>query len=856
MDVINDICSQAKEFIQALFKIYLEDRDFERLISMFHEDISWFGTGEGEVCHNYGDALRLLKEEKNAWDGYFKIIDQNYEFVPIDADCCLVYGEIKMAEDGLKTFLLDMDSRFSMICKRTENGIKLYHAHFSVPNQAQKEGEFVHKSLVEDYNLKLEETLQERTTMLKEKMNELESLTNNICGGVKVCKMDENATISFLSKGFFELTGYSQEEIIDLFDGLYIPFVYEPDRIIVKNTLHDLIENKGIYSIEYRLVHKDNRIIWVLDKGNLIIENHDEVNVQSILTDITARKEQEEELKISKKRYEIAMNVTEVTMFEYNVLTKDLIFFDDVSSMYNVENVVKNGPQQLIDQGSILPQSVPAYLEMYRKIHEGAPTASCFLCTKDKCGTINDYELTLTNIFNDDGKPIRSIGVRKNIEQIKNLQREKKFGKTLVSGKLYIYEADVTNNTVIYLHPSWKERFHLTETNTFDEVKHKVLEAIAPEHRQLLITNQSYDFIKNKFEHNESLILFTYKRETDNGNFEWHEAIVNIIRDDITKALCIRFYSTNIHKNKLKEQRALEEQYLYKSMLQQSSVAYEVNVTQDLAISGHEKWEQSFGIQKTNNYSEMILEFSKKAVHPKDRLKFEEFFKRDNVLYIYNNGERKMSFQYRKLVLKDEYKWVCCMFHLYEDPESGDIKGFSYVNNIDEQKKEELILKYNAEHDMMTDSYNKVVTEEKIEDYLSRTESKNNIQAFFMIDIDYFKQINDNFGHYFGDKILEMIAKRIKNTFRDKDIIGRLGGDEFCVFAKDLSSEYIIREKAQRLCEILSRDYFIDKKLCRISASIGVAIYPIHGSSYEELYKHADNCLYIAKRNGRNQYYL
>ncbi len=124
----------------------------------------------------------------------------------------------------------------------------------------------------------------------------------------------------------------------------------------------------------------------------------------------------------------------------------------------------------------------------------------------------------------------------------------------------------------------------------------------------------------------------------------------------------------------------------------------------------------------------------------------------------------------------------------------------------------------------------------------------------FIVDIDDFKSVNDNLGHYFGDLVLGEVANNLRSKFRDEDIVGRIGGDEFIVFMQNISDEATITDKAEKISAAFNNTYSGKNNTYKISGSIGIARYPIDGNSYEELYKAADKALYQSKLAGKDCY--
>ena len=157
-----------------------------------------------------------------------------------------------------------------------------------------------------------------------------------------------------------------------------------------------------------------------------------------------------------------------------------------------------------------------------------------------------------------------------------------------------------------------------------------------------------------------------------------------------------------------------------------------------------------------------------------------------------------------------------------------------------------------AERDMMTGVFNKTSATNIIENELRI--SNDATHALFIIDIDNFKGINDNLGHAIGDKVLIDTAKIISGIFRDADIVSRFGGDEFVVFATHIKDMGFVNKKAAELCSALHLGYGEGENKQSISSSIGIACYPAHGHTYDELFEHADQALYKVKEKGKNGY--
>ncbi len=172
------------------------------------------------------------------------------------------------------------------------------------------------------------------------------------------------------------------------------------------------------------------------------------------------------------------------------------------------------------------------------------------------------------------------------------------------------------------------------------------------------------------------------------------------------------------------------------------------------------------------------------------------------------------------------------------------------ISDIHEQKK----LEERSKIDLLTGCYNKISAENIASEKLLKLNE--GVHALFIIDVDNFKAINDNLGHFFGDQVLKEVSADLKSFFRTHDVIARIGGDEFVVFMENVPSKKVLEAKANSILEAFSKTYVDDYAEYSISGSIGIALYPDAGMKYEDLYKAADKALYKSKQQGKNCYVI
>jgi diguanylate cyclase (GGDEF)-like protein len=165
-----------------------------------------------------------------------------------------------------------------------------------------------------------------------------------------------------------------------------------------------------------------------------------------------------------------------------------------------------------------------------------------------------------------------------------------------------------------------------------------------------------------------------------------------------------------------------------------------------------------------------------------------------------------------------------------------------------------LLLQHQAEHDALTSLPNRVLFIDRLHQAIKIGNRKDEKIAVLFLDLDRFKEVNDSFGHDFGDKLLKVVSKEIKSVLRESDSIARLGGDEFSILLDRIKNEDAIIDIIQKIMHTFKEPFTIKNHKFFITCSIGIAVYPINGETPDELLKNADAAMYKAKDDGRNTY--
>ncbi len=198
--------------------------------------------------------------------------------------------------------------------------------------------------------------------------------------------------------------------------------------------------------------------------------------------------------------------------------------------------------------------------------------------------------------------------------------------------------------------------------------------------------------------------------------------------------------------------------------------------------------------------------------------------------------------------------WVLTTKVPLEDRRGQIIGTMGIAHNITDRKQAEARVQYMALHDSLTGLPNRVLLEDRLAQAIALARRNQMSVGVLMLDLDRFKSVNDSFGHYVGDRLLEAVSVRLQACLRESDTIARLGGDEFVIGISMVTANHDVDTVAQKVLATLGEPFEIESHTLQISASVGISMYPANGENPEALLQFADAAMYEAKKNGRDIY--
>ena len=269
---------------------------------------------------------------------------------------------------------------------------------------------------------------------------------------------------------------------------------------------------------------------------------------------------------------------------------------------------------------------------------------------------------------------------------------------------------------------------------------------------------------------------------------------------------------------------------------------YDVREKKVTTISGNSS---HYHVSKGNESGQKYLILD--DLHPEDRAAFVECCRG---LY----GCSESGYMEARIMVDKEYRWISLTTRVLRNRVGEIVSVIGKISDINAQKKEELRLQAQAMQDSMTGLLNRAAFQEQSEKLLELAEQmEDKTPAMLIVDIDKFKQINDNYGHLYGDTVIVSMADALRTVFGEEAAIGRFGGDEFTVLLLHADKDQL-EDKILKLREVYSKDIAEAEDGHKVTCSVGASRYGVDGTTVEELMKSADSALYYIKENGRDGY--
>lgn len=449
------------------------------------------------------------------------------------------------------------------------------------------------------------------------------------------------------------------------------------------------------------------------------------------------------------------------------------------------------------------------------------------------------------------GNPIGYINVSTDVRELMEVQRQLKISQeryeiALQQARTALWEYDIREHTIQRID---NVRGQFSEIFPNEGVIEGVPDALIAQGILFEDSIREIEVMYNKLKEGYKKVSGQLHMRNRNGEERWVEIRCTTIFNEAGRAI----KAIGISKD-ISEQKRLESSYQNERKLQEIMNAgflsvFEINVTQNRMILIDKEAAAKLSSPPEEGVYDEILQAALSKIHPDFQKKVYEKMNCRALHLAYMRGIHTCNVEYR-LKRKGCYHWINASIQLLKKDSSADIFARVFLKDIQAQKEKEEKLQKEVHIDALTGAYNRKGIITHIEELLRQNPEA--ISACVSLDIDNFKEVNDTFGHLYGDAVLSETAKKIQKLCRNDTLIGRLGGDEFVAFFPRLQSEEVLMHAAERLQTALVNTYTSGSHMVKTSVSMGISFYPRHGTTFTELYDKADIAMYHCKRNGKN----
>lgn len=652
-------------------------------------------------------------------------------------------------------------------------------------------------------------------------------LIHNMAGMLYRCSVDKKWTIEKASAGCYELTGYQPSELEHNRAISYGELIHPEDRELVWEQTRPALKRPRPFQLEYRIHTAAGEEKWILDQRHGVFsESGQTLALEGFATDITKYKQSLEALRHSEERFQILMD--SIAEAYYEVDLKGVLYLcnhiylemtgfrrEDIGTRYT--SVAKN-PEEVFK----------LYNEVYRT---GIPKKNVRWTFVRKDGSEIIVEKSISLIRSKEGKPVGFRGLARDItERIKIedalRQSEEKYREIISSIEEAYVETDMKGYYTFYNHAFPRMTGYSPEE--LDGRDYQLLAKNKADAQKLFqIYNKVYQTgIPDKG------VTWTLTRK--DGSEIFVELSVSLIKDKTGKPVGFRGIGRDITERRQTEIKIELQKKHFEALFVNSTDAIAFLDHDARVVDINEQFSKLFGYLlndiKNKNLDQLTVPEEKEM---EARLFSAKIFKGEAI-------EQESSRQDRAgNAIEVVIKGIPVVL------EGKVVGAYCIYSDITERKQYENQLKFASMHDALTGAYNRAYFEEEIN---RLQDGREHPISIIVADVNDMKFINDNLGHDAGDVLLKTCFKIFSRSVRQKDVIARIGGDEFVIILPKTTQNVAI-EISRRIKKNLEENKKNNPDI-PLSISLGIATTPEAGYSLHEVFKEADNDMYSDKLAG------
>lgn len=683
---------------------------------------------------------------------------------------------------------------------------------------------------------------KEQEEQLRKKEQEFRTLTANV--DIPIYRYDKECRRIYINPAVEKLVGKPVSSFLGKtpLEANIIETTYSDD---VMKSLQNVLHTGKADSIELRFILPDNSQKHFIH--NHIPEFAPDGTVESILAvghDITAEKE----LTAKEEAYRTLAENSPNIIIRYNKDCKRTYVNPAFTKLIDISSEI------LVDHTtdipwdhyfSILNMSATEYQERVKNvIQDGTKDSFSIEIHILKSGDYAAYALNIVAEKSTDGTVIGALVIGHDLTKYKQMEkqlqeREQEF-RALAENSPDTIARFNSECLRTYINPSFQRLFGFEAKQILGKPLHQ--STPIPEHLSVAFENHLREVLKT----GKEFSMETPYIGADGKKGFGHVRIVPEFGKNgkVKSVLSIGRDITELKEfeNELKRQKDFQDTLL-KSISEAGLGVHVFEKGHYIYTNNHELAEE-YGFE--GNISTVKPSFLD-AVHPDDK---------EKVALIYQKrlAGKDVPTTYTIKLLNKHGKTRDHEVSVVIIPNTDPIQTLILTKDVTERRNIEKKIEFIAHHDALTGLPNRILAQEKAKEILTHTKCEKDKTALLFIDLDGFKTINDSLGHSIGDAMLQMVTSRLQGCIRSSDTLSRQGGDEFLLILPNIKTTEEVEIVATKLLYEFKNSFQINNHLISTSASIGIALHPDHGDTFEELLQSADSAMYQAKESGKNNY--
>ncbi|KAF0154257.1 MAG: PAS/PAC sensor-containing diguanylate cyclase/phosphodiesterase [Syntrophaceae bacterium] len=634
------------------------------------------------------------------------------------------------------------------------------------------------------------------------------------------------------------ISGYSAEELI----GMVFWNVVHPDYKLLMQE-HGRKRQQGEATTnrhELKIITKDGTEKWVDLTGASTMIGGRPAGIISV-ADIAGRKQMEEDLRRSEEKYRTILENIEDGYAEID-LRGNFIFFNAALCKiqgYPKDELINLNYRQLLDE-----ENAKKMFQEYNKVYttgESEKNVECEIIAKG--GIRKSIESSITPIKDPVGRIIAFRGILRDVTERRQAeealrQSEERYRTIMEEMDNGYFEVDLAGN-YIFVNDAISRLLGYPK----EELLGKTFrDQVKTEDTKIL-----YNAFGNIFKTGKPERGIFYKSNLKDGTNRFAEISGFPLQNQKGEIIGFRGIGRDITERRLMEEALRQSEERYRTIMEEIDEWYfETDLSGNILF-----------------FNDAITRALGDFPSVSTRLNFRAFFNQTeaDAVYekfhqVYETGKSIKNFPLT-FIKPDGSTIFAEISILPKRNQKGNIYEFRGVgHDITERKLAEERIQYLATYDGLTGLPNRILFSQLLNHAIQSARRHKGVFAVFFIDLDRFKIINDTLGHDAGDRLLQEMSVRFKQSLRELDTVARLGGDEFVVLIEEIGDVSYVATVAQKILSAAIRPMTILGEECRVTASIGISIYPKDGEDEQTLMKNADVAMYYAKEEGKNNFKL